>query len=305
MMEGLHSLLDIKAGFDNVNAGKLRVRLLTYNIQSYLVDWVSSFLADRTCTLVFQGSPNTPAPVSVGTPQGSPISLLLFLIYVAPFHINILKGLMVSYMDDFSVTVASESHRTNIRRLQRIFRALACKGNTLNIEFSIPKTELIHWRTPSQRLSPPSHAPISRGGLVFHPTQVVRWLGFWLTPPLNTQPHFSRCLALAKSSFAFVKRQASAWAGIRPFLAHRIAHGLLLPIATYGADLLVLNTRSLKALNSFWHRVCRWVKNNFHSTPTTIRLRKACLPPMDTYCKNRRDLAGPRSACAPPLVTRQ
>ena len=67
--------LDIKAGFDNVNASTLRARLLASHITPYMVDWVSFFLSERTCTLVFQGSPNFPAPVSVGTPQGSPISL--------------------------------------------------------------------------------------------------------------------------------------------------------------------------------------------------------------------------------------
>ena len=79
-----------------------------------MIDWFSCFLAERTCTLVFQGSPNTPAAISVGTTQGSLISPLLFLIYVSPLHLKIPKGLMVSYVDDFSVTVASESLHTNI-----------------------------------------------------------------------------------------------------------------------------------------------------------------------------------------------
>jgi len=88
--------LDIKAGFDNVNASTLRARMLASHVPSYMVDWVSSFLSERTCALVFQGSPNTPSPVSVGTPQGSPISPLLFLLYVAPLHMSIPRGLMVS-----------------------------------------------------------------------------------------------------------------------------------------------------------------------------------------------------------------
>ena len=50
--------LDIKAGFDNVNATKLRSLLLSRNIPSYMVDWVSSFLTGRKCTLVFQGACN-------------------------------------------------------------------------------------------------------------------------------------------------------------------------------------------------------------------------------------------------------
>jgi len=36
--------LDIKAGFDNVNATTLRARLLASHVPSYMVDWVSSFL---------------------------------------------------------------------------------------------------------------------------------------------------------------------------------------------------------------------------------------------------------------------
>ena len=89
-------LLDIKAGFDNVNATKLRTLLLSKNIPTYMVDWVSSFLTGRKCTLVFQGAPNIPALVSVGTPQGSPLSPLLFLIYVTPLHFRIPTGIMVS-----------------------------------------------------------------------------------------------------------------------------------------------------------------------------------------------------------------
>jgi len=99
-------LLDIKAGFSNVNASTLRARLLAFHVPSYMVDWVSSFLSERTCTLVFQGSPNLPSPVSIDTPQGSPLSPLLFLLYVAPLHMSIPKGLMISYVDDFAITVA-------------------------------------------------------------------------------------------------------------------------------------------------------------------------------------------------------
>jgi len=136
--------LDIKAGFDNVDALTPRARLLASHIPPYMVDWVSSFLSERTCTLVFQGSPNRPSPVSVGTPQGSTISPLLFLLYVAPLHMSILRGLMVSYVDDFSMTVASPFYRSNIRGLQRLFSTIAARGRDLGVSFSVPKTELIH-----------------------------------------------------------------------------------------------------------------------------------------------------------------
>ena len=130
--------LDIKAGFDNVNASTLGTRLLASNVPSYMVHWVSSFLSEWTCTRLFRGSPNLYSPVSVGTPQGSPISPLLFLLYLSPLHRSISKGLMVSYVDDFSITVASPSHGGNIRKLQRLFNTVAARGRVIGVSGSVP-----------------------------------------------------------------------------------------------------------------------------------------------------------------------
>jgi len=60
--------LNIKACFGNVDNYTWRSSLLTKNISSNIVDWVSSVPSERTCTLVFERSPNIAAPVLVGTP---------------------------------------------------------------------------------------------------------------------------------------------------------------------------------------------------------------------------------------------
>src|ERR1700712_1137471 len=206
---------------------------------------------------------------------------------------------MVSYVDDFSLTVASTSYRTNVRRLQSLYASLTSRAEAIKVEFSTPKTELIHWRTPSQR-SPPSLAPIALDGQLFHPKGVVRWLGYWFSPSLNTSHHLNHRLSLARAAFSFTRRLSSPGAGVRPFLNHRIAQGLILPILTYGADLFVPNSHSLNSMNTLWHKVQRWVTNTFSSTPTTILSREACLPPVAPYCRYRRRLAALRVACAPP-----
>lgn len=45
--------LDIKAGFENIDAVKLRAMFLKRKAFSYMLDWISSFLMERICTLVF------------------------------------------------------------------------------------------------------------------------------------------------------------------------------------------------------------------------------------------------------------
>jgi len=116
-------------------------------VSPYLVQWVGSFLRDRTCHLTFQGSPRTFAPFSVGVPQGSPISPQLFIIYVSSLHLEIPRSLIISYVNDLAVTVVSPSYRTNVRLLQKSFSSLKRKASPINISFSVPKTKLIHWRT--------------------------------------------------------------------------------------------------------------------------------------------------------------
>jgi len=59
---------DIKAEFDNVDNNTLARIPREGGIPSYLVSWISSFLCERSCTLVFQEAPGTPAPVNVGAP---------------------------------------------------------------------------------------------------------------------------------------------------------------------------------------------------------------------------------------------
>ena len=113
--------LDLKAGFANVDNNTLARILREGGIYFYLVSWVSSFLGERSCTLIFHGALGTSAPGNIGVPQGSPISPLQFLPYVAPLHFGIPRGLMIAYVEDFALTVASFSYRGNMRRLQELF----------------------------------------------------------------------------------------------------------------------------------------------------------------------------------------
>jgi len=62
--------LDISGGFDNADATILCSDLRCKGVNHYLVAWVRSFLSDRSCRLLFQGSPRILSPVSIGTPPG-------------------------------------------------------------------------------------------------------------------------------------------------------------------------------------------------------------------------------------------
>ena len=185
--------LDIKGGFANVSPTTLCGMLRAKGVNPYLVSWTKSFLSGKTYQLLYHGSPRVFAPVSVGTPHGSPVSPLLFVIYVSRLYSEIPRGLSLSYVDDFALTVSSASYRHNIQILQKHYARLKARGARLGVGFSVPKTELIHWRTNRDR-DPISHAPVHLDGSVFVPKGEVRWLGYWFTPSIASTPISSRDL---------------------------------------------------------------------------------------------------------------
>jgi len=130
------------------------------------------------------------------------------VLYIASLHPTIPQGLAISYVDDLTITVSIDSLGSNIGPLQHYFGIIQRRGANLGVAFSVPTTEFIHWRTPKDR-SDVSFAPIVINAMLFPPSEAVRWLGFWLTPAIQTSTHFRRQLALAQASFTTI-RQLSA-----------------------------------------------------------------------------------------------
>ena len=101
----------IKGGFDNVDHRSLIVRLSSRNIPSYMVKWIANFISSRQCALVFPGSPRRMKSINTGIPQGSPLSPILFVIYVEPLHEchDMMNKFIFSYLDNIQITVSSTS----------------------------------------------------------------------------------------------------------------------------------------------------------------------------------------------------
>ena len=75
-------LMDVKGAFDHVSKKRLQRRMQEIGIDSNLISWVGSFLSDRKLQLVIDGHCEAERQVCTGVPQGSPVSPILFTIYL-------------------------------------------------------------------------------------------------------------------------------------------------------------------------------------------------------------------------------
>ena len=75
-------LLDFQKAFDKVSHLKLLHKLNQYGIRGQLNQWVSSFLSNRSQSVVLEGARSKEVAVASGVPQGSVLGPLLFSIFI-------------------------------------------------------------------------------------------------------------------------------------------------------------------------------------------------------------------------------
>ncbi len=99
--------------------------------------------------LAFDGNRQEKTRIEIGIPQGSPISPILFLIYIKDIFsdINNMQVRSPSYVDDIGLAASSESIEENCIMLERAAEKLLQLQEHNNVQFDMKKMKLIHFHT--------------------------------------------------------------------------------------------------------------------------------------------------------------
>jgi ribonuclease HI len=268
--------LDVKGAFDHVSKNRLIRILADLKLPLSLISWISSFLESRVLRLAFDNNIEEFSWILTGIPQGSPISPILFLIYIRDlFKSTAIKTL--SYMDDISLTASSKSFKNNIKILEREARDIIELGKEYAIKFDIEKTELIHFNCGKSSL----HLTLPNEAIVA-PSKLVRWLGIHLDSNLKFKEHIAIRTSLAKQAFYRLNRLSNVARGLSPFAVRQLYLACVTSVADYGSILWwnKPNKSQVRPLQAIQNLAIRKILGVFKTAPILPMELEAALPPV-------------------------
>lgn len=120
--------MDVKGAFNHVILPRLITTMTKAGFPKQMIAWVSSSMTNRRVALCFDGESEEYHLVELGCPQGSPVSPILFNIYLAPLFFEIDRIILpnshtiltTSYVDDIQLGVSSPDYAFNVRVSQAL-----------------------------------------------------------------------------------------------------------------------------------------------------------------------------------------
>jgi ribonuclease HI len=280
--------MDVRGAYDNVSRDRLIHTMQGLGLPPQLMAWVRSFLSDRHTALAFDGQREGLRPVRTGIPQGSPVSPVLFLIYLRPLF-DLMEeqhpeAEYPSYVDDVGIVIEGRDEISNCRKLEVIVRAIFQWSDRNAITFDGPKTELIHFANRRRATKDDPRYQVSLpSGTSIKPTETVRWLGVWLDSRLSFRHHIHLKTAAATRAFFALKRLANSQSGLTASSTRQLYISTVLPVLDYGSEVWWLGQKSLiSKMRIVQNGALRSVLGAFRTTPIAALEAEASIVPTIT-----------------------
>jgi hypothetical protein len=139
--------MDVKRAFDHVNPGRLVSRMRELGLDGDLIRWVQSFLTDRHVQLNIDNTQCPAHSINSGVPQGSPVSPILFLIYLSGVFEAMERAVPevrpLSFADDIGLLAPGCSVQEACNKLQEAAKIAIEWGLSNLVQFEAEKTEAV------------------------------------------------------------------------------------------------------------------------------------------------------------------
>ncbi|TLD03543.1 uncharacterized protein PgNI_11520 [Pyricularia grisea] len=285
---------DVQGAFDALLHGRLIRKMRSLGFSKILLRFVINFLNGRQARIRLEGTTTGFRRFGCGTPQRSPLSPILYMLYLAYLVKNGAKW-RLTYANDVFTWKSSPSLEENVRWLEDKLRDIHEIAAEKKIHFAAEKTKVIHitkkrhGRNPEIRINGKTVTPVqlpggrrgqSASGAERYPG--MRWLGFWFSRRLDGRRHVAERAAKTMAVAAHLKSFEAVKYGPPAAALRKAAVAYVGSSATYAAEAWYNPAHKqkglLKTLNKPLVLAARAILPAYKTTPSSTVLRDARLP---------------------------
>ncbi|KAB0801959.1 hypothetical protein PPYR_04145 [Photinus pyralis] len=190
---------DIRKAFDSINLGLLSNKLKYLGFRYPVDDFLLSFLSARKFIVKFNNTYSNKYMVNIGTPQGSNLGPIIFLLFINDLPKYITSGSTFMYADDTAVVVSAHEYEAALQKLNCVVREFVqwCQNNQLRINSD--KTVIMNMKISALKSN---HFTLSIENNVIVCSTLATYLGLKVDENLNWNEHIDRtCSKLNKTYY--------------------------------------------------------------------------------------------------------
>ena len=216
---------------------------------------ISSFLTDRALTVLHKGCFSHQVFLNAGTPQGSPLSPLIYLIYVNDYPESIENDSSLSqFADDTAIWSCAYTRAFAIKKLQKSLNQLESWCRRWRVKLNGEKSNLIF--ISRNRKDDDENYALHLFNDIIRPVKNAKFLGIEIDNLLSFSKHFDSIQS--RSSKRLNVLRVLARHGVEPKILLTLYKTYVRPITDYGsAAFLAISGTQLERLNRIQNEAIR------------------------------------------------
>ena len=186
--------LDMTKAFDSINHETLLNKLEKYGIRGIAFEWLKSYLSERKLQVKFKETLSDRFSVEFGTPQGSVLGPLLYIVLANDLIKSLKFCSSISFADDTTVYASGRNLKLLFKKVNEDLKQLNIWFIRNSLSLNIEKTNYIIFRMKNKKVKMDNNT-IEIGGKEIKCVRNIRFLGVIIDENLDWSSHVKYLLS--------------------------------------------------------------------------------------------------------------